>query len=64
MAANLSSCPGDNIEGLTRLPGLADSVMQIDFERELQQLRQEDSWQRELDGVPRRSQNIQIYELF
>jgi quercetin dioxygenase-like cupin family protein len=47
MAANLSSCPGDNIEGLTRLPGLADSVMQIDFERELQQLRQEDSWQRE-----------------
>jgi len=48
MAANLSSCDlGDSIEGLTRLPGLEESVMQIDFERELQQLRQEDSWQRE-----------------
>jgi quercetin dioxygenase-like cupin family protein len=48
MAANLSTChPGDSIEALTRLPGLAEPVLQIDFERELQQLRREDSWQRE-----------------
>jgi quercetin dioxygenase-like cupin family protein len=48
MATNLSTChPGDGIEALTRLPGLADPLLQIDFERELQQLRLEDSWQRE-----------------
>ena len=48
MATNVSTCqPGDGIEALTRLPGLAESVLQIDFERELQQLRLEDSWQRE-----------------
>ncbi len=48
MAINLSVChPGDGIEGLNRLPGLAEPLLQIDIERELQQLRQEDSWQRE-----------------
>lgn len=48
MATNLSSCrPGVGIEALNRLPGLAEPVLQIDLERELQQLRQEDSWQRE-----------------
>jgi len=48
MATNLSTCnPGDGIEALNRLPGLAEPLLQIDFERELEQLRQEDSWQRE-----------------
>jgi len=48
MATNLSAChPGDGIEVLNRLPGLAEPLLQIDLERELQQLRQEDSWQRE-----------------
>ena len=48
MSTNLSAChPGDGIEVLNRLPGLAEPLLQIDFERELQQLRQEDSWQRE-----------------
>jgi quercetin dioxygenase-like cupin family protein len=48
MATNLTTChPGDGIEALNRLPGLAEPLLQIDFERELQQLRREDSWQRE-----------------
>jgi hypothetical protein len=48
MATNLSVChPGDGIEALNRLPGLAEPLLHIDLERELQQLRQEDSWQRE-----------------
>jgi len=48
MATNLSTChPADGIEALNRLPGLAEPLLQIDLERELQQLRQEDSWQRE-----------------
>jgi quercetin dioxygenase-like cupin family protein len=48
MATNLSTChPGDGIEALNRLPGLAEPLLQIDLERELQQLRQQDSWQRE-----------------
>ena len=48
MATNLSTChPGDGIEALNRLPGLAEPLLQIDLERELQQLRHEDSWQRE-----------------
>ena len=48
MATNLGSCrPGAGIEALNRLPGLAEPVLQIDLERELQQLRQEESWQRE-----------------
>jgi len=48
MATNLSTCrPGDGIQALNRLPGLAEPLLQIDLERELQMLRQEDSWQRE-----------------
>ena len=48
MATNLSTChPGNGVEALNRLPGLAEPLLQIDFERELQQLRKEDSWQRE-----------------
>jgi quercetin dioxygenase-like cupin family protein len=48
MATNLSAChPGDGIEVLNRLPGLAEPLLQIDLERELQQLRHEHSWQRE-----------------
>ena len=48
MATNLTTChPGDGIEALNRLPGLAEPLLQIDFERELEQLRREDSWQRE-----------------
>ena len=48
MATNLSVChPGDGIEVLNRLPGLAEPLLHIDLEREMQQLRQEDSWQRE-----------------
>jgi quercetin dioxygenase-like cupin family protein len=48
MATNLSAChPGDGIEGLNRLPKLAEPLLQIDLERALEQLRQEDSWQRE-----------------
>lgn len=48
MATDVSTChPGDGIEALNRLPGLAEPLLQIDFERELQQLRREDSWQRE-----------------
>lgn len=48
MATKLSTCqPGDGIEALKRLPGLAQPLLQIDLDRELQQLRQEDSWHRE-----------------
>jgi quercetin dioxygenase-like cupin family protein len=48
MATNFSVCrPGEGIEALNRLPGLAEPLLQIDLERELQQLRREDSWQRE-----------------
>lgn len=48
MATNLSTCqPGDGIEALKRLPGLAQPLLQIDLDREFQQLRREDSWQRE-----------------
>ena len=48
MTANLSTChPGDGIEALNRLPGLAEPLLQIDLDRELQQLRREDSWERE-----------------
>src|SRR6202162_2128457 len=48
MAINLSTChPGDGIEALNRLLGLAEPLLQIDLERELQQLRREDSWTRE-----------------
>ena len=48
MATNLRTChPGDGIEALNRLPGLAVPLLQIDLDQELQQLRREDSWHRE-----------------
>src|SRR5579864_431476 len=47
MATNLSSCLPGGIEVLNRLPGLAQPLLQIDLEQELQQQRREDSWQRE-----------------
>jgi len=48
MATNVSTCHSDDgIEALNRLPELAQSVLLIDFEQELEQLRQADSWQRE-----------------
>jgi quercetin dioxygenase-like cupin family protein len=48
MATNVNTChSGDGIGALNRLPELAQSVLQIDFEQELEQLRQADSWQRE-----------------
>ena len=39
--------PGDGIEVLNRLPGLAEPLLQVDLERELQELRRADSWQRQ-----------------
>jgi len=46
--SNLSTChPGDGIEALNRLPGLAEPLLQIDLERELELLQLEDSWQPE-----------------
>jgi len=51
MATNLSTChPGDGIEALNRLPELAEPLLQIDLERELQ-LRTKDSWQRETGRI-------------
>src|SRR5512133_736013 len=48
MSTNLSTChAGDGIGVLNRLSGLAAPLLQIDFERELLQLRQEEAWQRE-----------------
>ncbi len=48
MATSLSTChPGDGVQALNRLPGLAEPLLQIDLERELQLLRQADSWHRE-----------------
>jgi quercetin dioxygenase-like cupin family protein len=62
MATNLSTChPGDGIEALSRLPGLAEPLLQIDLERELQQLRQQDSWQR---GTGRSSKTLAKYPDF
>jgi hypothetical protein len=40
MATNLTTChSGEGIEALNRLPGLAEPLLQIDLDRELQQLR-------------------------
>ena len=48
MATDIGIChPGEGIRALNRLPGLAEPLIQIDIKRELQQLRQEDCWQRE-----------------
>jgi quercetin dioxygenase-like cupin family protein len=48
MATYLSAChPGDGIDVLNRLPGLAEPLLHFDLEQDMQQLRREDSWQRE-----------------
>lgn len=48
MAANSTVCrPGAGIDALSRLPGLAGPLLQIDLEAEMQDLRGKDSWQRE-----------------
>jgi len=47
MTANASNChPGESSKDLTRLPQLAEPLLQFDFLEELRQLRHEDSWQR------------------
>jgi quercetin dioxygenase-like cupin family protein len=47
MATDPGTCrPGEGIESLHRLPGLAEPLLHIDLQRELQQLRRADSWQR------------------
>ncbi|MGB9072475.1 MAG: hypothetical protein WCC22_07360 [Terriglobales bacterium] len=48
MITNPSTChPGEGSKALNRLPQLADPLLQFDLQKELQQLRQQDSWQRE-----------------
>ena len=39
--------PGDGRKALNRLPQLAEPLLQFDLQKELQQLRHQDSWQRE-----------------
>lgn len=47
MATNPDTChPGDGMDALDRLPELAEPLLQVDLEKEMHQLRQEDSWQR------------------
>jgi len=65
MATDLSIChPGEGIQALKRLPGLAEPLLQIDMERQLQQLRQEDSWQRETGRSSETLGSIPIFESF
>lgn len=48
MTTKTSVChAGEDSNALSRLPGLADPLLQFDLQEELQQLRQRDSWQRE-----------------
>ena len=48
MNANESTChPGDGTKGLNRLPYLAEPLLRFDLQQELQELRREDSWDRE-----------------
>ena len=48
MAANSTVClPGAGIDALSRLPGLAGPLLQIDLEVEMRELRGKESWQRE-----------------
>ena len=48
MTTNTSAChPGDSSKALNRLPQLAEPLLQFDLREELEQLRREDSWQRE-----------------
>jgi quercetin dioxygenase-like cupin family protein len=62
MTRDLSACrPGAGIEVLNGLPGLAEPLLQIDMEQELQQLRQEDSRQ---GGTARSSKTLAKYPDF
>ena len=48
MIANTEAChPGEGRKALNRLPRLAEPLLQFDLREELEQLRREDSWQRE-----------------
>ena len=48
MAANTEAChPGEGSKVLNRVPQLAEPLLQFDLREELEQLRREDSWQRE-----------------
>ena len=48
MNTNSSTChPGDGTKSLNRLPKLAESLLRFDFHQELEELRREDSWERE-----------------
>ena len=48
MTANTEAChPGEGSKALNRLPQLAEPLLQFDLREELEQLRQQDSWQRE-----------------
>jgi quercetin dioxygenase-like cupin family protein len=48
MIANTEAChPGEGSKALNRLPRLAEPLLQFDLREELEQLRREDSWQRE-----------------
>jgi quercetin dioxygenase-like cupin family protein len=48
MTEDASTCrPGESSKDLTRLPQLAEALLQFDLLEELRQLRHEDSWQRQ-----------------
>ena len=48
MTANTEAChPGEGSKALNRLPQLAEPLLQFDLREEVDQLRLEDSWQRE-----------------
>jgi len=50
-----SAChPGDGSKALNRLPQLAEPLLQFDLQKELQQLRHQDSGSARVDGVRRR----------
>ena len=48
MNTNSSTChPGDGTKSLNRLPNLAEPLLRFDLNQELEELRREDSWERE-----------------
>ncbi len=48
MTTNPSVChPGEGSKALNRLPQLAEPLLQFDLQKELEQLRQQESWHRE-----------------
>ena len=64
MATDLSACrPGAGIEALNRLPGLAEPLLQIDMEQELQQPGQEDSWQRETGRSSKNAREVSDFRI-